>query len=93
MPLSFWRNLALILLVLYGIIAAIVPLAALYFANRGLYWLRARARIYLPIANYYVRQGRDGTTRVCTKLTAPLIEAQARLAGVGATFSKLWHHQ
>jgi hypothetical protein len=93
MPLSFWRDLALILLVLYGIIAAIVPLLLLYFANRGLHWLRMRVGIYLPMATSYVRRGRDGTIGVCTRVTAPLIETQARLAGAGAIFGKLWYHR
>jgi hypothetical protein len=93
MPLLFWRDLALALLALEVIVALIAPLALFYFANRGLRWLRVRAGIYLPIANYYVRQGRDITAGTCRRLTAPLIEAQARLAWAGAIIRKPWHHQ
>jgi hypothetical protein len=93
MPLSFWRDLSLILLLLYGIVVVLVPLAAFYFANRGLHWFRVRVGIYLPLANRYVRQGRDITVKTCTRATEPLIEAQARLAGAGAIFGKLWQRQ
>jgi hypothetical protein len=93
MPLSFWRDLALILLALEVIVAMLAPLVLLYLANRGLHWFRVRAGIYLPIAGYYVRQGQDITARGCGLLTAPLVKTQARLAGAGAMFGKLWRHQ
>lgn len=93
MPLSFWRDLSLILLILYGIIAAILPLVALYFANRGMRWLRVRAGIYLPLAKSYVWRGRDVTVNACSRLTAPLIETQARLVGVETVVDRIRRKQ
>lgn len=63
MSLESWRDLAVVLLAAEGFLAVLVVGAAIYFAIRGVFWLRARvpvvtrpARAWLARAELLVRR-------------------------------------
>ena len=50
MDLAFWRDVALVVLVVEGMIFGLVPLVLLFLAIRGVRWVEQRARRYGPEA-------------------------------------------
>jgi hypothetical protein len=80
MTLPLWRDLALALLILEVVLPVLAIIAGLYFANRGLWWLRGKARIYLNLAGSYVKLAQQIITTACKWVASPVIAAQAGLA-------------
>ena len=83
-PLAPWRDASLIFLSLQVFVLLLVPVAVLYFVNRGLHWLLVRVR---P-AFAWVREKVDMVSVViataCAKIASPFIAARAAWAGVQA---------
>ncbi len=82
MNLPFWRDVALVLLIIEAFIMGLAPLAILYFAIKGMNWLTAKARHYLPLARSYVERVEEATKGASESASAPLIESYVSIAYV-----------
>jgi hypothetical protein len=82
MNLPFWRDVALVLLIIEAFILGLLPIAILYFAIKGMNWLTSKARHYLPLARSYVKRIGGVTERTSEMASAPLIESYVSVAYV-----------
>jgi hypothetical protein len=82
MNLPFWRDVALVLLIIEAFIMGLLPLVILYFAIKGMNWLTSKARYYLPLARSYVTRVEEATKRSSEMASAPLIESYVSIAYV-----------
>ncbi len=82
--LTFWRDIALIVLFLEAIILALPLLILSIYAVRGLREVKARLAPPLREARQEVQRGEKATDRFSSALMRPVIEA----AGLGAGLAK-----
>ena len=85
MALSIGRDIALIILLSEAFVLALLPLVALYFANRGTRWLHTRVRPPLLVAQTYTRRAAELAERFSRWLVTPMIvvySEEARLRGL-----------
>jgi hypothetical protein len=82
MNLPFWRDVALVLLIIEAFIMGLLPLVILYFAIKGMNWLTSKARHYLPLARSYVTRVEEVTKRTSEIASLPLIKSYASIAYV-----------
>jgi len=80
MNLPFWRDVALVLLIIVAFIIGLVPLGIFYFAIKGMNWLMPKARHYLPLARSYFKRAEEMTKRPSETSVAPLIESGVSIA-------------
>jgi hypothetical protein len=85
MNISLWRDISVVLLALEAFILALIPLAVVYFANKGLWRLRASVRPLFRQVREYVQQVEMTTTRVAEMVVAPIMSFYALVARVRGT--------
>lgn len=68
--LAPWRDLALILLILYAVIVVAVPGVALYFALKGIRALKRLIRPPLAQAQMWARRIQNGTVKATDSVAA-----------------------
>jgi hypothetical protein len=93
--LAFWRDIAVVWLALFCFIGMLIPLAATFFAVKGMHFLVDRTPRLLTKAQGYSRIMRRQTDSASRRVAAPIIGAQrqatrwatwgARLAGRQST--------
>jgi hypothetical protein len=77
MDIALWRDISVVLLVIEAFAMALVPLAILYLANRGLWRLRDSLRPVFPAIRGCVEQVQSNTARVADLLVGPIIAIYA----------------
>lgn len=80
MTIPFWRNVSIVLLAAEAFVLVLLPLVALYFANRGLRRLRSFLQPIFPQARARVQQVERATTLASELIVAPIIAAYALAA-------------
>lgn len=80
MTIPFWRNVSVVLLAVEAFVLALVPLVALYFANKGLWRLRSSLRHIFPRTRERVQQVERVTVRIGELIVAPIIAIYALAA-------------
>jgi len=96
--LSVLADISAVLVVLEFMLLAAVPLAVLYFANRGMHWLnrnlRPRLRQVLAVSNRVRDAAERGSRSVARPFVAASVlsaQAQGLFRGLGKVLSgKLW---
>jgi hypothetical protein len=86
MDIHLWRDISVVLLAVEAFVLAIVPLAILFVANKGLQRLRGSLRPVLPAIRARVQQVEVVTARAGELIVAPIIATYAfaaRLRRVG----------
>ncbi len=74
--LSFWADLATVLLVLEGMILLAVPGAALYLAGRGTRWLLRNGRPFLRRVYGWAEQAREVTGTASAVVLEPVVQVR-----------------
>jgi hypothetical protein len=80
--LAYWRDLAIVLLVLEALILSLIPAALIYLLIRGMLWTLKRIRAYAPPVQGYFRRASDVSEQVSRRIAAPFISANATAARV-----------
>lgn len=78
MDVAFWRDLSIIWLSLFCLIALVIPLAALYFVVRGLDWLHRKSYTLTKQAQGYSTRLRIQSERVSSQVSEPVIQVNVR---------------
>lgn len=89
-PLAPWRDASIILLALPAFILSLVPVAILYFSNRGMHWVLTHARTGLRTVSEKADLAGRYVTIACDKIAWPFIAAYSTIAGVQAGGRALW---
>ena len=77
MTIPFWRNVSIVLLAVEAFVLALIPLVALYFANKGLRQFRSFLPPIFPRMRARVQQVERVTVRVGELIVAPIIAIYA----------------
>ncbi len=83
--MAVWRDVSLIWLIFWTLIAVLPFGLVFYFVVKGMFRLRQLARRYLPIAQKTARQVAETTDVVSRKVVAPFIavrSARAQMQGM-----------
>lgn len=80
MGLEFWANISVVWLSLLCFIGTLIPLAAAYFAVRGMHIALGKSRSVFGAAQGYSRAIRDQTDLVSRKIAKPVIKAESEVA-------------
>ncbi len=80
MSLQFWANISTVWLALLCFIGTLIPLAAAYFAIRGMNAALEKTRSGLGTAQGYSRIMRDRVDSVSRKVAEPVIKAEGKAA-------------
>lgn len=82
MTLAQARDIAIVILAIQGIVAALVPLVALYYAIMGLRALRVKLLIYLPRGRAIFGLAARRAKGMGQVLTEPLIRVETPKAAL-----------
>ena len=85
MGFPFWRNMSAVLLALEAFILALVPLAVLYYGNKGLLRLRALLPPVFPRIRARVEQVEKVSAQTSEVVVAPIIAVYAFMARMQRT--------
>ncbi len=80
MTIPFWRDVSVVLLAVEAFVLALIPLAALYFASRGLRQFRSFLRPLFPQTRVRVQQVERITVQGSELIVAPIIAFYALTA-------------
>lgn len=80
--LSFWADLATVLLVLEGMVLLAVPGAACYLAGRGTRWLLRNGRPFFREVLGWARRVQEVTKTASTAVSEPVIRMRTLPAWV-----------
>lgn len=93
--ISVLADMSLVLVILEFMLLAAVPLAVLYFANRGMRWLNDHLRLWLRQVQVGINKVRDAVVQGARSVTAPFVtasvytaQAQGFFRGVGKAWGK-----
>jgi hypothetical protein len=89
MNIPLWRDMSIVLLAIEAFVLALVPLAILYFANRGLWRLRTSLRPVFTVIRGRVEQIQVATARLAGFLVAPIIAIYALASRVRTVVLKV----
>jgi len=78
--LEFWANVSVVWLSFLCFIGIMIPLAATYFAIRGMHVVLGRARSFMGIAQRYSGMIRSKTDSLSTQVAKPIITAESKAA-------------
>lgn len=81
-PLAPWRDASLILLALPAFILSLVPLAILYFINKGARWLLVHTRSALGLARDKAHVASQYVSLACAKIAQPFIATESTITGL-----------
>ncbi len=79
MGLEFWANISTVWLALLCFIGTMIPLAAAYFAIRGMNIALGKSRSALGSAQGYSRTMRERADSVSQKIAKPVIRAESKV--------------
>ncbi len=82
MTLDTWRDLAVILLVMQAFVLVLIPGVVLFFAIRGMSWVRRKLRAGAPVVQGYFRKAAAISEQVSHRAAAPIIAISATMAQV-----------
>lgn len=85
--LAPWRDASLIFLSIQVFILLLVPVALLFFVNKGVRWLFVRVRPALALVQEKVNIAGAIVAVACAKVAAPFVAARSLAAGLRAG----WH--
>ena len=80
MTIPFWRDVSVVLLAVEAFVLILIPLVALYFANKGLRRLRSFLRPIFPRTRARVQQVERVTAQAGELIVAPIIATYALAA-------------
>ncbi len=86
MSLQTWRDVAVVVLAFEGFLMALVVGAAVYFAIRGVFWLKIRIRALSRPARSRLAQVETAMERVSEAAVAPFLWMGANWARVCAVW-------
>jgi len=75
--ISFWADLATVLLVLEGMVLLAIPGATCYFAGRGVRWLLQNGRPFFRRVRGLAEQAREATETASAAVAGPVIQARS----------------
>ncbi|MGC8839104.1 MAG: hypothetical protein ACP5UM_11880 [Anaerolineae bacterium] len=75
--ISFWADLATVLLVLEGMVLLAVPGVVFYFAGRGTRWLLQNGRPFFRRAHGWAERAREVTEASSSAVLGPVIQARS----------------
>ena len=78
--LEFWANISAVWLSLLCFIGLLIPLAAVYFAIRGMHAALGKSRSLFDIAQGYSSKMRSGTEAFSQKITTPVVKTGSEVA-------------
>jgi len=87
--LAQWRDISLILLALEAFVLCLVPLVLLYYSNKGVHWLIARAREAFAWLRMRVFAAQRYVDRTTDKIVWPFLAWQGFTAGVVSGWSAI----
>jgi len=82
MGLAVWRDISLLWLILWSLIAVLPVAVLLFFAIRGMHRLRQLAKTYLPLAQEKASLVALKTEEISHRAVAPIIGVRAKTAQV-----------
>lgn len=82
MTLANWRDLAVILLVIQAFVIVLIPGVVLFFAIRGMSWVRRKLRAGAPVVQDTFRRAASISERISHRVASPVIATSAALAQV-----------
>ncbi len=89
MDLDFWRDISIIWLALQLFVILILPLAATYFAVRGMHVALRKLPPLFHTAQEYSRKVRSTTETVAEKTVTPIIEVNKRATAAEVALRRL----
>lgn len=92
--LPLWRDIALVILAIQGILVCAVPLVVLYFTVKGMRILRTKIRHFAPRVRRVFRQVANGAERASRAFARPVNEInvrEARLCGLWRGARRVMH--
>lgn len=92
MGLEFWANISVVWLALLCFIGLLIPLAAAYFAIRGMNFALDKSRGGLGAAQGYSRTMRERVDSLSQKIAKPVIKAESEVAKAEEVLRTLAKH-
>ncbi len=89
MGLEFWANISTVWLGLLCFIGGLIPLAAAFFAVRGMHMALGKSRSVMQTAQTYSSLMREKADVVSEKVAEPVIETEAKAAQIETTIRNL----
>jgi len=93
MGLAVWRDISLLWLIFWSLIAILPVAVLLFFAIRGMHRLRQLAITYLALAQEKAALLAATTEEISLKIAAPIIRARAKTAQVNGMRSAILRRQ
>ncbi len=90
MDLDFWRDISIIWLALQLFVILILPLAATYFAVRGMNIALRKLPPLFHTAQEYSHKARSTTESVAEKVVEPVIEVNKRATAAEVALRRLF---
>lgn len=90
MSLSFWRDVSIVWLSLLCFIGLIIPLAAFYFAVRGLDSAHRKSASLLRQTQGYSRAMRRESEVISERVATPVIRTHSQFVRIRSTVQRLW---
>jgi len=86
---SVLADISAVLVVLEFMVLAAIPLAVLYFANKGMRWLNEHLRLWLRQVQAGVNKLRDAINQSSQSVVKPFVTASVYAAQAGGFFRSL----
>lgn len=90
MTLSFWRDASIVWLSLLCFIGLLIPLAALFFAVRGLDAAHRKSLSFLRQSQGYSRAMSRQSAAVSERVAVPVIRTHSQFVRIRTTVRRLW---
>jgi hypothetical protein len=87
--LEFWANVSTVWLALLCFVGMLIPLAAAFFAVRGMHVALLKSREGIGVAQRYSGMIRDRTDSFSRKIAKPVIRAECEVTKAGTVLRNL----
>jgi hypothetical protein len=93
MNLSFWRDVSIVWLSLLCFIGLVIPLAALFFAVKGVDALHRKSLSFLRQSQGYSRAARRQGERLSERVATPVIRSHSGFVRIRTAWQRLWRER
>ena len=88
--MALWRDISVVFIIFETFILLLVPLGVLYFALRGMQWVRRKLAALLQSARQSVATVPGRAEQISRRISDPVVNTRRRLTKFQAATSALW---